>query len=108
MRDINKYPITIAEIILYLEKLEKDISSEMRIGDVRPLLLRNAIKIIEKTSHAQNNVSVAIQLLEDTKITLVGGKTERILNNEGDEIDNSHIVADENNTKAAEIQKNIT
>ena len=48
MRDLEKYPITTDEIIQCLQRLMDDVSYEKTglVGDMRPLLLANAIQII--------------------------------------------------------------
>jgi len=48
MRDLEQYPITTDEIIQCLKELMNDVAYEKTglTGDMRPLLLANAIKII--------------------------------------------------------------
>jgi hypothetical protein len=46
MRNLLVYPITIIEIEECLLRLSDEINAEERIGDMRPLLLREAAKIV--------------------------------------------------------------
>ena len=46
MRDLRTYPITLAEIVSCLLRLAAEIASQGRRGDIRPLLLREAAKIV--------------------------------------------------------------
>lgn len=52
MRNLLEYPITLQEVIDLLERLETDAIKEgeekLLCGDMRPLLLRKAIQVIER------------------------------------------------------------
>lgn len=46
MRNLVKHPITVSEIVSYLNRLELDALAEEKVGDMRPLLLSMAAKIV--------------------------------------------------------------
>lgn len=52
MRNLQEYPITVDEVIECLKDLKKALSPEITqlCGDMRPLLLDEAIKIVEASS----------------------------------------------------------
>ena len=52
MRNLAKHPVTIDEIVDCLESQSKKLSEEKRVGDMRPLLLREAAKIIRRVDFA--------------------------------------------------------
>lgn len=47
MRNTAEYPITLTEVIDCLRQFQKDCDPNL-IGDMRPLLLRRAIKMVER------------------------------------------------------------
>ena len=53
MRNLSEYPITTAEIEACLLRLSEESSSQGRIGDMRPLLLREAAKIVANAGQAE-------------------------------------------------------
>lgn len=50
MRWLNKYPITVDEIVGCLQEIYDQIYAEELIGDMRPLLLKEAMKRIKATT----------------------------------------------------------
>ena len=59
MRNLRRYPITIHEIVECLEKLAEEINPpgpDMAIGDMRPLLLKEAARIVLRTGFAVSDV----------------------------------------------------
>lgn len=52
MRNTAQYPVTIDEIRACLLGLSVGISEEMRMGDIRPLLLKEAAAIIQAYTEA--------------------------------------------------------
>lgn len=49
VRNLKRYPITLIEIENCLNKLADDFAAEQRMGDMRPLLLKAASKIVKRT-----------------------------------------------------------
>jgi len=49
MRNLLQYPVTQDEILQSLRSQKRDIEQEQRIGDMRPLVLRHTIEIVEAT-----------------------------------------------------------
>lgn len=47
MRNLLEYPVTQEEILQSLRAQKLEIQGEQRIGDIRPLVLRHSIEIIE-------------------------------------------------------------
>ena len=56
MRNLVEYPITIGEICQCLDRLSDEINKEERIGDMRPLLLQEASRIILRAGFATSGV----------------------------------------------------
>jgi hypothetical protein len=50
MRNLKEFPITKKEISSYLKTLENELPKN-RYGDIRPVLLKEAIKIVEKSNY---------------------------------------------------------
>ncbi len=46
MRNLAQYPVTFDEIVDFLDKQSKELSEEQRMGDMRPLLLKEAAKFM--------------------------------------------------------------
>lgn len=55
MRNLAQYPITKKEIIEYLLNLSDQIATEGAIGDVRPLLLTEAVIMINRSDISKPN-----------------------------------------------------
>ncbi len=53
MRDLRNYPITYDEIHACLQSLAGSIRDEGRRGDIRPMLLREAAKIVAAQREAE-------------------------------------------------------
>lgn len=70
MRNINKYPITVEEVVKALLDLADIINGEDRIGDMRPTLLKVAAQTIEQG----NRLYYDIDNLPLTKKELAGFK----------------------------------
>lgn len=54
MRDLRRYPVTIGEIEACLLQLSDEINSQELIGDMRPILLRTAAKIVCRSGFVMN------------------------------------------------------
>ena len=52
---LGRYPVRIAEIVEHLEELLQKAKSEMGIGDMRPLLLTEAIRIVKESAAKETN-----------------------------------------------------
>jgi hypothetical protein len=52
LRDLKRYPITIAEILQCLVELAEQLRAEDNVGDMRPLLLRKAATMITRLDFA--------------------------------------------------------
>jgi len=50
MRNTLEHPVTYDEIIAFLNAHADNLGKEMRIGDIRPLLLREAAEIVFRHS----------------------------------------------------------
>ncbi len=51
MRDLKKYPITLDEIVECLTRLADQLRGEAKEGDMRPLLLSEAAKIVGRNDN---------------------------------------------------------
>ena len=60
MRNTEEYPVTKEEIINCLHSLASQISEEGAIGDMRPLLLQEAIAIISAAHTPQQRQAVCV------------------------------------------------
>lgn len=47
MRNLLQYPVTQEEILESLRSQKRAIEQEQRIGDIRPLILRHTVEIVE-------------------------------------------------------------
>lgn len=48
MRNLAEYPMTRQEIVECLDRLGREFAAELRCGDMRPVLLEAAARLIEK------------------------------------------------------------
>ena len=55
MRDLRKYPITCDEIVKCLTALAEELDARGQSGDIRPLLLREAARMIRKAGGPTKN-----------------------------------------------------
>lgn len=53
MRNLRKYPVTSEEVENCLMKLSEEFSQERRCGDMRPMLLEIAAKIVRRSAFTQ-------------------------------------------------------
>lgn len=60
MRNLKQHPITVTEITDCLNSLADQISDlePKRIGDMRPILLKRAAKLIERVDFAVHEISM--------------------------------------------------
>jgi hypothetical protein len=56
MRNLAVYPITMTEITDCLEEMAKRVSDEELIGDIRPLCLKMAKRIVERAAFAVSEI----------------------------------------------------
>ncbi len=56
MRNLKRYPITLREIELALLREAETISTEKKLGDMRPLLFIAAAKIVCRTGFVTHNL----------------------------------------------------
>lgn len=54
MRNWQKYPLTVGEVCRVLDDLSAQIYSEGGVGDIRPLALKAASKIVLRLGFAEN------------------------------------------------------
>lgn len=55
MRNLSEFPVTHKEIEDLLIKLSEEFNTEMRMGDMRPMLLRKAAQIVHAARHMPIN-----------------------------------------------------
>ena len=63
MRNLMAHPVTREEIVNFLRQLSSDFANEMRIGDMRPLLLGIAAQVVGK--ERDNKAIYGIRDLEE-------------------------------------------
>jgi hypothetical protein len=56
MRNLARHPITLDEIERCLLQLSEELSDSGLIGDMRPLLLREAATIVRRTGFVTDNI----------------------------------------------------
>lgn len=59
MRNLSKHPVSIGEIVKCLDDMADEIVLEQILGDMRPLLLREASKIVTRAGFAVHEVKVS-------------------------------------------------
>jgi hypothetical protein len=55
MRDLRKHPITSDEIVKCLTALAEELGARKQSGDIRPLLLQEAARMIRKAGDPTKN-----------------------------------------------------
>lgn len=58
MRNLLQYPITLSEVVQCLDTLQAQLNNEENIGDMRPLLLEHASRIVLRAGFAISDVEM--------------------------------------------------
>lgn len=56
MRNLNKHPLTLKEVVNGLREMAAEIAKEEAIGDIRPLILNTAANVVLRAGFAVHEV----------------------------------------------------